>query len=165
VVGANLLTNASNGDLVAKVIEKAAASCRVVISLSQVHDWTGREAYAYETVASHAGLLIGNEVEVDALMSLSGLSVSPETTLITTKGARGATARDATGEISVPATTHERFVNTLGAGDQFLAGYLMGQILQRGVEDSLNIGVRCADLIIQKNEARPPAGESWAQLL
>lgn len=57
----------------------------------------------------------------------------------------------------VPAADIEqsRVINTLGAGDQFAAGFIAGLIRNKSIEDAARDGIMAATRIIQEQSARP----------
>lgn len=57
----------------------------------------------------------------------------------------------------VPAETIDqtRVINTLGAGDQFAAGFIAGLIKNKSIEDAARDGIMAATRIIQEQSARP----------
>ncbi|MFA6280533.1 MAG: PfkB family carbohydrate kinase [Bdellovibrionales bacterium] len=166
LVGGNLLSNAETADIIANALEQAATtSCKIVITVSEVRNWQGRETYANDIVARHADILVGNETEMQALFAITGEITDPEKIILTTKGAQGSCARHAGKTLSHRAMPHACFVNSLGAGDQFLAGFLKAQTLGWPVDKSLRLATRCADAIIAENEARPRADVSWESFL
>lgn len=166
LVGGNLLSNASTADIIASALTQAAkTSCKIVITVSEVRNWQGREAYANDSVAHYADILIGNETEMQALFAVTGDITDPEKIIITTKGAQGSCVRHDGKTTEHRAMPHARFVNSLGAGDQFLAGFLKAQTHGWPIDQSLDLATRCADAIIAENEARPRADVSWKEFL
>ncbi len=163
LLAANLLSNADTSDVFAEILRRAArASCQVVLSLSEVRDWKGRDDLAREA-AKLADIFIGNEAENEAFFKLTG--GAPSGLTVTTRGANGASARRGQEtEIHVPSAPVKRFVSSLGAGDQFLAGFLYGEGKGLPLEESLKLAVRCAAAIIEETEARPAADADWSQL-
>lgn len=166
LVAANLLSNASTFEVIAQAVRQAAETkCKIVLSLSEVRNWEERAAMAHEIVARHADVLIGNEEEMSSLFKVTGELSGPQYTVVTTRGARGASARRGGEERHIPALQTEHFVSSLGAGDQFLAGFLKGEVMGLPLEGSLQLAIRCADAIIRQTEARPLVGADWSPLI
>ncbi len=166
LIGGNLLSNASTADMIASAVTQAASSsCKIVITVSEVRNWQGREVYANDILAHHAHIVIGNETEMQALFAITGDITDPEKIIITTKGAQGSYVHHDGKTTEHRAMPHARFVNSLGAGDQFLAGFLKAQTLGWPIDQSLALATRCADAIIAENEARPRADVSWEEFL
>lgn len=164
LMAANLLSNADNCDFFAEILRRAAGTdCQIVFSLSEVRDWTGREALAHEG-AKLSHIFIGNEAENDAFFRLTGGNKNG--LVVTTRGADGASARRGDeAETSVKAAPLKKFVSSLGAGDQFLAGFLYGLCKDMPLEKSLALAGRCAAAIIEETEARPAVGADWSHLI
>lgn len=164
LVAANLLSNADNCDFFAEILRRAArTSCKIVFSLSEVRAWTGRESLAREaSKLSH--VFIGNETENKAFFDLVGENETALT--VTTRGEKGARAkRGKEPEIHVAAAPLKKLVSSLGAGDQFLAGFLYGERRGFPLEKSLRLAGRCAAAIIEETEARPAVGVDWSGLV
>jgi len=92
---------------------------KIVLTLSAEQTVT-RQQERFKTISDLAWLLVGNEEEVKRFAgkdSFSGL-------LIQTSGARGALAQYQENKFSVPATIPDHYVDSIGAGDAFLAGVL-----------------------------------------
>lgn len=168
LVAANLLSNAGTFEVIAQAIRRAreTSDCRIILSLSEVRDWEQRTEMAVDVVARYADILIGNEIENESLFKVTGPLTDEKYLIVTTRGAKGASARRGAGkETHVPAVQTSHVVSTLGAGDQFLAGFIHGENLGLSLEESLKLAVRCADAIIRETEARPTVGTSWEHLV
>lgn len=169
LIDANQLSNASdtsNVDAIAKGILKAAQTdCRIIVSMSVVRSWEGRESYLKDVLLPHADIITGNETENDVLFKYVGNLADTDKLIITTKGEHGVTARRGTHEIHAPAIKPPVFASSLGAGDQFLAGFLRAEALDMPLEECLKIGTRCATEILQDTEARPALGTDWGHLV
>jgi sugar/nucleoside kinase (ribokinase family) len=76
-------------------------------------------------------------------------------TLVVTRSEKGAIARRAGEQASVPAEPIERLVDTTGAGDLFAAGFLAGEASGLGLKQSLKLGAIAAAEVIQHYGARP----------
>jgi len=166
---ANLLAESEHApDVLASVLKKASrAPCRIAASLSEVRAWQGRDAYASNVLVPFADIIVGNEREVEALRSVKGLALDDkeQILLVTTLGARGSMARYMGKTFFCPSSAVDGPISSVGAGDQFLAGFLMGQVRGMGIEDSLALGTHCAVAILGQSEARPLVGVSWEGLL
>jgi len=64
-------------------------------------------------------------------------------------GAKGVFVKDFDAEQLVPAMTPKRFIDTIGAGDSFDAGFLQGLIEGRDIINSANMGIKAATLSIE----------------
>jgi len=106
-------------------------------------------------------MLFGNEDEMrqltgcgelaDCLDSLSG-KIS---TLIVTRGPRGAIAVEKGEKVDVPAAPVEQVVDTTGAGDLFAAGFIVARCRGRSLKACLQAGALAAAEIISHFGARP----------
>ncbi len=164
---AELLSNEEARPVIAEAMRRAAATpCKVVLSLSEMREWDGMEELIRETLVPCADVVIGNEAERDIFFGIAGPPRDERLLVLTTHGERGASARRGKEpETRVPALKVEPFVNTLGAGDQFLAGFVHGDRIGMTLEESLKLGVRCASAIIKETGARPAPGVSWRHLV
>lgn len=107
-------------------------------------------------------LLIGNHENLPALMgapSLQGtfdaLKDLPCDTLLTAnkEGAYFISGGEAQHYPIEPVPNPK---NTTGAGDQFLAGFLLGQLDGKPVAECMAFGASCAKTILMHDTARPP---------
>ena len=108
-------------------------------------------------------ILFGNEHEVRHLTGCASLNDCLESlsgkveTLIVTRGAAGAVARQNGEQVTVSAAPIERIVDTTGAGDQFAAGVLAARCRGKGLRESLELGAVAAAEVISHYGARPLA--------
>ena len=108
-------------------------------------------------------ILFGNEHEMKDLTGCIALedcieALSPKVeTLVITRGANGAIARQLGERAEVPAIAVERIVDTTGAGDLFAAGFLAGRLRGRSLKACLEAGTIAASEIISHFGARPEA--------
>jgi len=162
---ANLLSNTDDPSLFEALMHKIArSSCQIVFSLSEVRDWKGREDLA-RMAAALSSIFIGNEIENDAYLAITGTLANGKI-IVTTRGAKGASARVGQGaETFVAAAPLKKLVSSLGAGDQFLAGFMQGLTMNLPLEQTLALASRCAAAIIEETEARPHPGVSWRSLI
>lgn len=166
VVYSKLLTDSDVAPRLADLINRAGrSSCRVVISLSEVRSWAHCPEMVMQCLLPSADILIGNQIEVEAFLAVSGLLEKTDQIIITTEGAGGATARRGAESCHVPIMQTDAAISTLGAGDQFLAGFLKGQLEGWPLPRSLKLAARCAAAIVERVEARPRAGEDWRGFL
>ena len=108
-------------------------------------------------------ILFANEVELHSLTEMDDFEAAlawvaaKVPTLVVTRGAHGAVAVQKGERASVPAEPIDRIVDTTGAGDLFAAGFMMGQVRGRSLEDSLRMGAICAAEVISHYGARAEA--------
>ncbi|HEX6449231.1 MAG TPA: sugar kinase [Trebonia sp.] len=114
------------------------AGCAVSFDVNyRARLWSEDDArVALRPLAATAGIIFGSEPELSLLTGDpgSGARTAAEELLgngaqavVVKRGAHGATAYTADGAVSVPART-VRAVDTIGAGDAFVAGYLSGAL-------------------------------------
>jgi ribokinase len=130
-----------------------------------------------ESLLDLADALICNEVE---LGQLSGQSVAPgeeaaaarqvrrfaDQVVVVTLGARGAIALVGSDVVSVPAFSVD-VVDTTGAGDAFVAGFVAGRWFESGVAEALRWGCAAGALATTRRGAQPsmPTLEDVSALL
>ena len=106
-------------------------------------------------------ILFANEAEIRELAGTEDFELAVEAfqhkvpTLVVTRSERGAIAVRGEERASVPAEPIAALVDTTGAGDLFAAGFLAGEALGRGLEESLRLGAIAAAEVIQHYGARP----------
>lgn len=109
----------------------------------------------FEHLAAHSGLPAGPVELVSALREGYGVRWA-----VVTRGADGAVAAGPDGVVAVPSPP-VRLVDTIGAGDTFMAGLLDG-LVARGLPlaDALARGAAAAAIVCEREGADPPtAGE------
>jgi len=108
-------------------------------------------------------ILFANEEEVLALAGSQdfeeavAFAAARVPLLVTTRGADGAIAIADGKRVSVSAEPIAKIVDTTGAGDLFSAGYLVGHVRGRSIEDCLHMGAIAAAEVISHWGARPEA--------
>ena len=106
-------------------------------------------------------ILFANEEELLALTGEANFeaamdALAPKLPLVVaTRGKDGAWAAANGERFHVPAEPVERVVDTTGAGDLFSAGYLVGHVQGRPVEQCLRMGAIAAAEVISHYGARP----------
>lgn len=108
-------------------------------------------------------ILFANEEEVLALAGTGDLeeavafAAAKVPLLVTTRGADGAIAVSGGERTTVAAEPIDKIVDTTGAGDLFSAGFLVGLVQGRSMEDCLHMGAIAAAEVISHWGARPEA--------
>ncbi len=108
-------------------------------------------------------ILFANEAEIMALQQTEDFEDAVNRTathcplLVVTRSEKGAIAVKDGERHQVSAEPIERLVDATGAGDQFAAGFLVGQAEGRSIPDSLTMGAICAAEVIQHVGPRPEA--------
>ena len=108
-------------------------------------------------------ILFANEAEILSLAEQDDLDRAVETVagpvplLVVTRSEKGALAIQAGKRVDVAAEPVGEIVDTTGAGDQFAAGFLAGQVQGRSIEASLRMGAIAAAEVISHYGPRPQA--------
>ena len=141
------------------------ANRKVAFTLSDIACIAPHRADFMAMIESGAiDLLFANEAEISALAdepdrekAIAAIQDKvPQ--LVVTCGSDGAVAIDNGRRASVPiARIGSGVVDTTGAGDLFAAGFLVGQVQGRSIEESLRIGSIAAAEVISHFGARPEA--------
>ena len=106
-------------------------------------------------------ILFANEAEIQALAGIPHFDSAVEAvrgkveTLVVTRSEKGALAARGGERAEVPAEPVEAVIDTTGAGDLFAGGFLAGEALGLGLEQSLRLGAIAAAEVIQHFGARP----------
>jgi adenosine kinase len=91
-----------------------------------------------------SAILISNDYEYELIKQKTGLDeaaiLSRTGALIVTRGENGCTARDANGEVAVPAVTPRSIVDPTGVGDAFRGGLLKGLATGTTLEVACRLG-------------------------
>ncbi len=113
----------------------------------------------HELVDAGVDLIFSDEEEFEALESLAGLPLKEQmnkTPRVMTRGGKGASFFDATGQETFVATTPaDTLVDTTGAGDTFAAGFWYEYLQDdQNIEKALKTGHILAAKVIQQMGAR-----------
>jgi sugar/nucleoside kinase (ribokinase family) len=156
MIDAELLTRSVAEPVIREAFSMAKGKTRLVVSLHNVNSWAeeGHENRA-RFVAEMADLVIGNDAEQKSIQEIIALPHRPEQMVVTTKGPRGAEARTDKETVFVSGQKPPVFVSSVGAGDAFTAGLLLGLSRKFGTEESLQLGVKAALAILGEMGARP----------
>ncbi len=122
------------------------------VSVSLDTNWDSHEEWHLESVLKMTDLFLPNRAELTAIAGTSVLSdalasvgsVGP--TVVTKLAERGAIAWDAGMARSVRASASPDFVDAVGAGDAFNAGYITALLKGRKPEDRLRLAVATGTL-------------------
>jgi sugar/nucleoside kinase (ribokinase family) len=167
LVEAHLLTSTNAQAALMKAIELAKTNCRVVINLHGLTSWQG-EFSVGTFILDNADIIIGNQKEQLAYASIRRLHQRVDSVsqlFVTTKGELGAEAIQTGGRSwHVNAIIPAQLISSVGAGDAFIAGFLLGLSTGLETEESLRRGINCAAAILEELGARPPVTRSLNHL-
>lgn len=130
-----------------------------------------------EAVGARGGLVKGSDEDFAFLAEAGDLPEDPEALVVTlrdryglggvviTRGPEGATVGDASGVVTV-GTRPVTVVDTIGAGDTFMAGLLAAHVGQGlPLAESVRHGVEAARLVCEREGADPPTRAELDQAL
>jgi|GEM_PF-854468 len=161
MIEANMLTSETSRAFTEELIAAAKKRyCNVVISLSTIQSWYNHKAQA-RLIAQKADIVIGNQEEVSALERSVKTKWKTAQTVLTTCGESGVFANGIGHSFKLPALRPATFVNSIGAGDQFAAGFLMGESNGLSLRNSVKLGATCAAMIIGEKSGRPATPAAW----
>ena len=151
---AHLLTSEIARPAIMKAVEQAKNKAIIVVNLHGIVDWQAFHDVA-QYISSQADIIIGNQNEQNAFALAVDCSPLSQF-IVTTKGADGAELWQF-GHVlcHVPAEKPKSFVSSIGAGDGFIAGFLLGQSSGMNLEKSMRYAVRTAAAILGESGARP----------
>jgi sugar/nucleoside kinase (ribokinase family) len=158
-VEGNLLTHQESAK-VAEALEIAhAADAPIVLSLHAITNLNPTE-FASRYV-SQAEIVLGNEREFGLLYGSTDLSRfrNGSTYMVMTAGANGVMIAGRGENLHIPPYRLGSKPNTVGAGDQFAAGFLMGYIHGLSIERCAEFGGEKAAGVLEKAGARSAANE------
>ena len=105
-----------------------------------VHDYNGTDRFHRDFVEAADVLFLNDDGLEDPLPFMHRRVLAGTRTVVCTQGADGATAVTTDGALHVPAESVSGIVDTNGAGDAFLSGFLMAHLAGRGLEDCRRAG-------------------------
>jgi sugar/nucleoside kinase (ribokinase family) len=162
LIQSHLLLSEQSRDAVEYALQLAPeAGCEIVLSLHDLHlSASGRKLFL-DQYYPKAGIVIGNKGEVRELFGdADPVQFKESPTLhVMTDGAKGAWISGRGELVHVPAVNVLMMPNTVGAGDQFAAGFLYGYAHNLSYERAARLGSEAAAAIMQSQGTRPKG--SW----
>ncbi|MGE0108221.1 MAG: carbohydrate kinase family protein, partial [Bdellovibrionales bacterium] len=134
---------------------------KTVFNLQGSYSWTELSVLPRD-VASMSDIVIGNEMEVVAFKKHVTLPSFSKQTVVMTQGQNGATLKTKEALLRVRAAPAVQVVDSIGAGDQFLAGFLHALCLGLSPKEGMKVGARTACSILGRKGGRPNAAISAA---
>jgi sugar/nucleoside kinase (ribokinase family) len=120
-----------------------------------IHDYNGTDSFHRDFIEAADVLFLNDDGLEDPLLFMQERVRAGASTVVCTHGAAGATAVTAAETVHVPAAPVIDIVDTNGAGDAFLAGYLVGRTAGCDVVSSLAAGHAQAALCLRAPELAP----------
>ncbi|MEM9173492.1 MAG: PfkB family carbohydrate kinase, partial [Pseudomonadota bacterium] len=137
------------------------AGARIALSLSDSF-CVERHESAFTTLASgDADIIIGNEAEMLALFGVNTYSDAIAAAgkngrlFVMTRSGEGSVIIHGQEVVIQPADQIDNLIDTTGAGDAYVAGFLYGFTHGMTLSESALLGTRSASLAIQQVGARP----------
>lgn len=114
-----------------------------------------------ERAITFSDILVGNtrefrELRVHLYSSSGKRGSNADTIVIETRGMAGVVIHEGNFASTVPVPHIERMVDTVGAGDSFLAGFIFGLLSQRSLVDAAYVGTVWATRVLHQIGGRPP---------
>lgn len=109
-----------------------------------VHDYDGTATFHRDWVEAADVLFLNDDGMEDPLPFMRSRVASGTTVVVCTQGARGATAVTADQELHVPVAPVAHVVDTNGAGDAFVSGFLVATHAGHGLAGAMEAGHRQA---------------------
>jgi sugar/nucleoside kinase (ribokinase family) len=124
-----------------------------------LHDYDGRSAFHQDWVDAADVLFLNDDAMSDPLPFMRSRVQAGVEVAVCTQGAMGATAVTSERELHVPAHRVDDVVDTNGAGDAFLSGFLVSRLAGAGLAESLEAGhAQAARTLRSPTLAPPPDG-------
>lgn len=117
-------------------------------------------------VTSQADIIIANRAEYEETLKYVRLPAFPEQIVVVTKGQEGSEAIHGDIRVTEPAADPDSFVfvNSLGAGDAFTAGFLYSLARNNDLQTSLQYGTQAAVVVLGELSGRPTLGKPFPPL-
>ncbi len=154
------LWDTPHGYEVAERAIELAAGATIVLSLSDALCVKRHHSAFAKIIHSPGSIVIGNETEFTALLSTEDLEVMAtklqrfETTAVITRSEHGSFIVTQEGTQSAAATPVDQVVDTTGAGDAFMGGFLYGLAGGKTLAEAAQTGSDAAAQVIQQIGAR-----------
>jgi len=129
---------------------------KTVFNLQGSYSWQKLSIFPHD-LAAMSDIIIGNEAEISNLEGHVTLPFSSKQIIIMTRGEKGAELRTQRNILHVKASTVNQVVDSIGAGDQFLAGFLHAYSMGGSHKESMEAGSRAACSILLQKGGRPNA--------
>ncbi|MEL6869744.1 MAG: adenosine kinase [Pseudomonadota bacterium] len=137
------------------------AGAKIALSLSDSF-CVERHSEAFRALANgDADIIIGNEAEAKALFGTSSfdevvrLAQANSRLFVITRSEKGSVAIHGDVRVDCPADDIEKLVDSTGAGDAYVAGFLFGLTQQQSLDACTALGTACASLAVTQIGARP----------
>ncbi len=121
-----------------------------------LHDYDGRSGFHQDWVDAADVLFLNDDGMSDPLPFMRSRVDAGVEVVVCTQGSSGATAVTADGAVHAPALRVDDVVDTNGAGDAFLSGFLVSRLAGAGLEECLKAGHAQAARTLRVPALAPP---------
>lgn len=156
VIESHSLRNSPLQSDVIKAIQTAKSKgCKIVFTLHDTQSWLMHRDLAREVVAPMADLILGTREEMKGFKEVVPIPQREDQLVVTTKDVYGSFSHLNEKITEMPTQEVLSIGNSVGAGDQYLAGLLMGLVRGMPLEKCMELATQCAISIIKERSARP----------
>ena len=127
-----------------------------------LHDYDGQTPFHQDFVDAADVLFLNEDGMPDPLPWMRERVAAGTWLVVATQGARGALAVTRDEEVHVPAPPVATIVDTNGAGDAFLAGFLLARLGRAALPVAMAAGHRQAARCLASADLAPRSSPSWA---
>jgi sugar/nucleoside kinase (ribokinase family) len=122
-----------------------------------LHNYDGADPFRHDFVEAADMLFLSDEAMPDAVPWMRERVATGTSIVVITQGAHGATAVTRDGELHVPAPPVTDVVDTNGAGDAFVAGFVVARLRGAALPMAMAAGHRQAARCLAVPDLAPPA--------
>ncbi len=142
-------------DIVEAVKKARTQGCKSVFTLHDISSWWLHQDLAKDVIAPLADIILCSREEMKEFKNIQPIPVDGRQLVITTLEADGSYAHTGEGLVHVPTRKAAKIKNAVGAGDQYLAGLLVGLARGMPLKKSMELATQNAVAILQERGARP----------
>lgn len=122
-----------------------------------------RDAF-HDAVREGVDIVVADEDEINELLQTDNFEDTSrrltdyDNLFVMTRSAKGSVIMHGDRKLVQPATAVEKIIDTTGAGDAYIAGFLFGYAQKKSLEECAKLGTFCATKVIQQVGARIEPG-------
>ncbi len=132
-----------------------AKGCKIVFALHDIGTWWAHKDLATDIVGPLADIILCSHNEMKEFVAVQPLPINKEQLVVTTLGVEGSRAQLCGRTIHMPASSNIDIENSIGAGDQYLAGLLIGLSHDMPLEKCMELAMLNAEAVLEERGARP----------